>query len=146
MQGLPIGGTRLHLGVILRDQDKSDRVQFIARIVVWLLLLAIAVMTDGPISLRPETTLPANVERIAAWAFLGALFAIGYPKPTFSLVLLLVGAAGLLEFAQLRELGRHGQISDFVVKSAGGVLGLGAVRLAQYFWWKRSLASGRASP
>jgi len=48
------------------------------RFAAWALLVAVAIMTVGPISVRPETPLPVNFERIAAWICLGAMFSESY--------------------------------------------------------------------
>jgi hypothetical protein len=47
------------------------------------------------------------------------------------MLLVLVGAAGLLELAQIEVLQRHGRLSDFFVKAVGGLVGIGSVRALQ---------------
>jgi hypothetical protein len=96
------------------------------RLAAWALLAAVAVMTVGPISLRPETSFPASFERTAAWVCIGAMFAFAHPARGALTVIALVGAAGVLELAQIEALGRHGHVLDFLFKACGVVLGVGA--------------------
>ena len=81
------------------------------RWVAWLLVFAIAVFTLSPIELRPVTEAPANVERFAAFAVIGAAFCLGYPKHRLGILMLLIGIVGLLEVAQNLVPGRHGRLS-----------------------------------
>jgi hypothetical protein len=104
----------------------------ICRFAAWTFLIALAVVTIGPISQRPLTSLPANLERLIAWLCAGIIFAEAYADRLLLLLLLLVGTAGLLEVAQMEVLQRHGRWSDFLVKAAGTVIGIGSVRAMQY--------------
>jgi hypothetical protein len=103
----------------------------VCRFAAWTLLLALAVVTIGPISQRPLTSLPANLERWIAWACTGAVFASAYADRLLLIILLLVGAAGLFELAQIEVLQRHARLTDFLVKAAGGLVGIGSVRAIQ---------------
>jgi len=104
----------------------------VLRFTAWALLAAIAAVTIGPISQRPETWLPVNLERLIAWAGAGVVFATAYVDRLFLILLVLVGAAGLFELAQIETLHRHGRLFDFLVKAAGGLVGIGFVRAVQY--------------
>jgi hypothetical protein len=104
------------------------------RFAAWALLLAVAVMTVGPITLRPETVVfPVNLERLAAWTCLAALFSIAYPGRAALTAMTLIIAAGLLELAQLSAFGRHAEVLDFLFKSLGILIGVGVVRGIGYF-------------
>ena len=61
------------------------------RWVAWLLVCAIAVFTLAPIQFRPVTAAPANLERFAAFAMIGAAFYLGYPKHRLRVLVLLIG-------------------------------------------------------
>jgi hypothetical protein len=93
------------------------------RWVAWLLVLAIAVFTLLPIELRPVTEAPVSLERFAAFGAIGAAFSLGYPKHRLSILLLLLGIAGLLEVAQNYVPGRHGRVPDGLVKTSGALVG-----------------------
>jgi VanZ family protein len=94
------------------------------RRVAWLLLFAIAVFTLAPIELRPVTAAPVSLERLAAFALIGAAFCLGYPKHRLHILVLLVGIVGFLEIAQNYVPGRHGRLQDGVVKASGALLGV----------------------
>jgi VanZ family protein len=103
---------------------------FGARLVGWVLLGAIAVMTLGPIGLRPQTHFPPEFERFAAYVVLGTLFALAYPRRRLWLLgALLIGAAGALEIGQWLAPGRDPHLSDFLFKAAGAVVGLVSLRV-----------------
>lgn len=93
------------------------------RIVAWLVLACIFIVTIGPIDWRPISGEPADVERFGAFFFVGALFALAYPKHWMLVLLLIVGCAGLFELLQRLTPGRHGEILDFLIKAAGALGG-----------------------
>jgi hypothetical protein len=94
------------------------------RWVSWILFAAIAVMTLGPLSVRPTTPLSPDFERFAAFMLLGAAFALAYPHRFYLLGIALVVAAGGLEWAQTFVPGRDGRLEDFLFKAAGVIIGL----------------------
>src|SRR5215217_6769751 len=63
----------------------------VARWAAWLLVGAVAIVTLAPIELRPVTAAPANWERFAAFATMGALFCLGYPHHRLRIVGLVIG-------------------------------------------------------
>lgn len=95
----------------------------LCRWVAWLLVVAIAAFTLSPIELRPTTAAPADWERFAAFAVMGGVFCLGYPKHRLAVVLLLLAIVGLLEVGQNIVSGRHGRLPDGLVKAAGALLG-----------------------
>jgi hypothetical protein len=100
------------------------------RWVAWLLVFAIAIFTLSPLELRPLTAAPANLERFAAFAVIGAAFCLGYPKHRRMILLLLIGIVGLLELAQNLVPSRHGRLPDGLVKASGALLGAACVTFA----------------
>jgi dihydrodipicolinate synthase/N-acetylneuraminate lyase len=101
------------------------------RWMAWLLLLAIALVTVSPIGFRPVTGLPADLERTLAFALVGGAFCLGYPQRRLAILLLVVGAAGVLEAAQNFVPSRHAHMHDAVVKALGAVGGLLAAMLLE---------------
>jgi hypothetical protein len=99
----------------------TTRVLF--RCIGWALAAAIVVFSLSPIGLRPVTAAPADIERLIAFVAMGAAFCVGYPRHRTSIVLLVLGAVGLLEMAQQLVPGRHGAIHDGFVKASGAFLG-----------------------
>src|SRR3954466_5975772 len=104
----------------------------VARIARWIVLtlaVVIAAVTLCPISVRPTTTAPANIERAIAFALLGGTIALGYFRARNLLVgiLLALVFAALLEAGQNFVPGRHGQMHDFLIKALAAILGAVAV-------------------
>jgi VanZ family protein len=100
--------------------------KFVA-VAAWTLLAFIAYATLSPIQVRPTLPTPASVEHFAAFAALGALFSMAYPKRTGLVCILVFGSAALLEIAQLFTPDRHARLADAVQKMAGGACGMIAV-------------------
>jgi hypothetical protein len=98
--------------------------QVLLRISAWTCLFAIAVVTLGPLALRPESGLPPHVERFAAFAIAGTLFAAAYPRYILFAAVIVLGAAVLFELLQLLAPSRHGTVIDASVKLTGGLIGL----------------------
>jgi VanZ family protein len=93
-------------------------------------LAAIAVMTLGPIGLRPQTHFSPNFERLAAYVALGMSFALSYPRRrVWVLGAVLVAVAAVLEIGQSFVPGRDPRLIDFLFKACGAVIGLSAVRI-----------------
>jgi apolipoprotein N-acyltransferase len=98
--------------------------QVLLRVSAWICLALIAVVTLGPLGVRPESGMPPHVERFAAFAVAGALFAAAYPRYIVFAAVIVLGAAVLLELLQLLAPSRHGRLFDAGVKVAGGMVGL----------------------
>lgn len=90
----------------------------------WLSAAALIIVTLGPIWLRPVTEAPAGLERFAAYLAAGALFGLAYPKNTRVIIALIAIYAGVLELGQHLVVGRHGTLSAFAIKAAGGWIGV----------------------
>lgn len=99
-------------------------VQNLLRLSAWLGLLSIALITLGPLELRPISGMSVHIERFAAFAIIGALFAAAYPRYIVFAAGVVLAAAVLFELLQLLTPSRHGQLFDAGVKIAGGVFGL----------------------
>src|SRR3954463_5966801 len=115
------------------------------RWMAWLLLVAVALFTLCPITLRPVTSASADLERALAFALIGGAFCLGYPKHRLVVVLFVIGLSGLLEAAQNLVPSRHGQVHDLIVKVLSAVAGALAAALlerivAQAFSHKRRLS------
>jgi hypothetical protein len=111
------------------------------RIVAWALLLGIVFSTLSPIWLRPESGLPANDERFAAFLVLSFAFTLAYPHRLLRVVLIVAASAIILEALQLVIPTRDARLHDLFVKLAGGGLGAGLGVLV--LWAVRRRARGR---
>jgi hypothetical protein len=99
----------------------------------WAYLAFIAYATLSPIQLRPVVA-AAVIEHVGAFAVVGGLFCLAYPRHMIFVCLIVLGSAVLLEFAQTLTPDRHGRVLDALEKLAGGALGVCAGRVALYLW------------
>jgi VanZ family protein len=95
----------------------------VSRLAALLLLAIITFATLSPIQLRPHLG-EANVERALAYVLLGLALALGFPSRVTQSVLFVCTVAGVLEFLQLYDPGRHARVADALVKAAAGVAGI----------------------
>jgi hypothetical protein len=95
----------------------------------WAILAFVIFVTLSPIGLRPHVE-NVSVERFGAFAFVGLLFGLAYPKRLWLVLCFVVGTAFVLEALQHLTPDRHGHVSDAVVKFVGGAVGVGAASLA----------------
>jgi hypothetical protein len=105
----------------------SETIQILeppCRILAWLCLAAIAVVTVGPLNWRPESGLSPQIERFAAFALVGLLFSAAYSRHILIAAAIVIGAAIVFELLQLIEPSRHGRIFDAAVKIVGSMTGL----------------------
>jgi VanZ family protein len=103
--------------------------QKLITVIAWVLLAFIAVATLSPIQDRPTLPTSSNFEHVAAFAVLGILFCLAYPRHTILAAIIVLGSAALLESLQLLTPDRHGRLLDVVGKMAGGGLGIAAGRV-----------------
>ena len=96
----------------------------VLRVAAWLSLLAICVVTVGPIWMPPVSHLPLQIERFSAFLIVGTLFGIGYPKRLVLIAVIVVVSAASFELAQHLIPARHGTWAGFLAKAAGGGLGV----------------------
>ena len=138
----PLGRTRATDGVLMGTGAGDNRTAIIyiaamisrvCRWLAWPLLVAIIYVTVSPIGLRPVTPAPADLERFVAYAALGDVFCLGYPKHRLLALVSLVALAGALEALQHLVPTRHGRISDAAVK---------ALEAVQASWWHSVLRPG----
>src|SRR4051812_18998858 len=94
------------------------------QILAWLLLLALAIVTVGPIRLRPETGLSPQLERTVGLLIVGFVFGLAFPRRILLVALLLFTSTALFEALQNFEPPRPGRVIDLAVKLIGAALGL----------------------
>jgi VanZ family protein len=100
----------------------------LARALAWSLATAIVVLSVVPPTLRPETTLPHDLEHVTIFWATGIAFALGYSL-TPLLASALVVFSGGVEIVQMFMPGRHARLSDFIVDALASVIGLITVSL-----------------
>lgn len=107
--------------------------QKLITVAAWVLLAFIAYATISPIQNRPTLPMSTSFEHLAAFAVLGALFCLAYPRHIALVCLIVLGSAVVLEIMQLLTSDRHGRIQDATEKMAGGAMGFVAGRVILYF-------------
>ncbi|MEJ0078882.1 MAG: VanZ family protein [Alphaproteobacteria bacterium] len=93
------------------------------RVIAWISVGAIVVLSLVSPSLRPVTILPHNLEHLAIFAITGLALGLGYPGHLWRHAALLVVFAGAIELAQFVTPGRHPRLIDFVVDAASACAG-----------------------
>jgi VanZ family protein len=111
----------------------------VTTIAAWALLALIAFATISPIQDRPTLATSPSIEHVAAFAVLGVLFCISYPRQFALVCLIVIGSAILLEFAQLLTPDRHGRVDDALKKIGGGAAGIVIGRAVFYLARKKRL-------
>jgi VanZ family protein len=99
----------------------------------WTSLAFIAYATLSPLNERPpefETDLFSHLDHYLAFAIAGSLFGLAYPRRMFSVCILVLGSAVILELLQLLTPDRHARVIDAVRKIIGGTIGISFARLA----------------
>ena len=97
-----------------------------ARIVAWLLTLAILVLSVGPASLRPQTGIPHDVEHFAIFVATGFAFGLGYARRYAVVAIVMLIFAGAIETAQLFVPGRYALLTDFFLDTLALFYGVAA--------------------
>jgi VanZ family protein len=125
------------------SKDEKPRVQHkLASVAAWAWLAFIGFATLSPAHLRPELTAtePAAIvmlEHVGAFAVLGILFSVGYPRRSALVLMIVFGSAVLLEFAQIAIPGRDARLVDAAEKLAGGGFGVATCYLASLVGLRR---------
>ncbi|WP_426442371.1 VanZ family protein [Bradyrhizobium genosp. P] len=117
-------------------------------VAAWALLAFIVYITISPLVDRPRLTSSASFEHVAAFAALGALFFLAYPRHIVLVCLIVIGSAVLLERMQLLTPDRHARLHDAIEKIAGGAAGMVAaqmvlLRAKASGWFKTGTNRGR---
>lgn len=107
--------------------------QKLLKFAAWAALCVIAYSTLSPLGDRPILLPSLKLEHLAAFAVLGTLFCLAYPRRTLAVVLIVLGSAALLELLQLLTPDRHARTLDALQKMAGGAAGVFAGRAVLRF-------------
>lgn len=90
----------------------------------WTAFVLIVFVTISPIDMRPSITADSNIERFVAFALLGLLFGLAYPRRLMIDASFIIAAAGALEIFQMITRDRHARAVEALVKAAGGSFGV----------------------
>lgn len=112
----------------------------LARLLAWTLVAALVFVTLAPIGLRPVVVPSANAERALAYALLGFLMALAYPRHRLLALGLGVAMAAGLEIGQVLTVDRHGRVPDFLVKATAAGFGVLAAHVLVVVQGRRARA------
>ena len=106
---------------------------------VFLIYATLSPLSERPELTRNETVLSVIVERVGAYALLGGLFMVAYPRRIMLVCLLVLGGAIALESLQNLVPDRDARIVDALEKLAGGIIGIGsAAAILAYYSLRRT--------
>jgi VanZ family protein len=110
--------------------------QVLARLVAWIGVCAIVVLSIVPAEDRPVanhwiTWIGQNSEHFIAFALVAGAFTIGYQIKLLQLLLMAFVFCGGIELAQIPFPTRHARISDFVVDLLGSFIAILCVTCAR---------------
>ena len=98
----------------------------------------------APILMRPEMKVYAFYEHVIAFAVVGSLFSLAYPRHAIFVGCLVIGGAALLEILQTLTPDRHGTLIDALQKIAGGATGILLTRILIHFRSKKTISSTKS--
>ena len=98
----------------------------LSRLIGWLGVLAVAIVSLLPGELRPHTGTSGSLEHFVAYSSVAAILTFAYQEVRAKLVIFcgLCVCAGLFEVLQTWVPGRSGDILDWSISSAGALAGL----------------------
>ena len=124
-------------------------------ITAWIAILVIAFATLtrvgfvysiyfklAPILMGMKMRSYTHFEHVLAFALLGALFTVAYPRRLLLVFCVVCGGAVVLELAQTLTPDRHGTLIDALEKMAGGATGIMLTKIVQRQWLRKSTLPG----
>lgn len=113
---------------------------WIARLVAWLAIVALAVASWTPGEEMVRTGLNTRLEHVIAYLLAASAFMFAYPnQKAWQVGLAFVTYAGILELGQLIVPGRHAAVLDWTAGTIGALAGCGL-----WAGWRVSNLSRRA--
>ena len=103
----------------------------LARILAWIGILTIVVLSVVPATERPVTEFRPQFEHFTAFALVGGAFAIAYDLSFGRLVILALLFCGAIELLQVPLPTRHARVSDFIIDFVGACFAFGLVRVGK---------------
>src|SRR3954453_12676172 len=107
----------------------------VVQVAAWLCVVLTAYLSLIPSAVEVRTEMPGQLEHVMAYFGTSLLFALGYPRKLWLIVLGLVAYASLLEGLQSFSPGRTPSLLDASASWLGVVLGVAAVSLSGR-WFK----------
>jgi VanZ family protein len=114
----------------------SGHYQIPARILAWVGILAIVVLSVVPATERPVTTVGPQLEHFAAFALTAGMFAIAYDLSFGRLALCALVFCGGIELLQMPLPTRHARVSDFLIDFVTSCFAFGVVMIGKKIFAK----------
>jgi VanZ family protein len=105
---------------------------------IFVIYATLSSLSERPELASSETVLSVIVERVGAYALLGGLFKLAYPRRFMLVCLLVLGSAIALESLQNLVPGRDARIVDALEKLAGGIVGIGSAAILAHHSLRRT--------
>jgi hypothetical protein len=104
------------------------------RVLAWILIAGLVILTIVPASERPVTGVEHNYEHFLAFGLTGLVYALAYPKRLVILLTQGVVFALALELLQIPLPSRHARLGDFAVDALAGCGGMVVAYLSKRVW------------
>lgn len=99
----------------------------ILRVISWLIIFGLVILTIVPAKDRPVTDLQHDVEHFLAFLLAGTTFGLAYARSLGVNFLRAIMFALVLELSQIPLTTRHARVEDFVVDAVAACLGIAIV-------------------
>ena len=109
----------------------------LARIAAVATILLVVVLTLGPVSLRSMSPIDPMFDRALAYAVIGFLLVLSFPRHPWRVVVGVLVLIVALEAAQGFRPDRHGRVPDVVEKTVGAGFGVAAATGALWMLRRR---------
>lgn len=124
MRSLPAAGATIQRDETQRLSGIETTLRWIATVIGWSAVAAIAFVTLAPIESRPHFPgSDPDIERFLAFLLLSGALSLAYPRRFALVIVLAIGFVIGLEAAQFFEPTRHGRPHDAIVKVLGVMAG-----------------------
>ena len=110
----------------------------LARIAAAAAILLVVVLTLGPVGLRSMSPVDPIFDRALAYAVIGFLLIVSFPRHPWRVILGVLALIALLEAGQGFRADRHGRVPDVIEKAVGAGFGIAAA--AGTLWMLRRRA------
>lgn len=119
--------------------------KIVARVLAWIGIAAIVVLSVVPAAYRPVTGAGQVVEHFTSYALVAGAFAIGYRLSLTHLLLLALFFCCLVELMQVPWPTRHARIDDLLIDVIGAGSGIGLAILGSKLFDPRTGRAQRRS-
>ena len=110
----------------------------LARVAAFAAILLVAFLTLGPVGVRSMSPVDPMFDRALAYAVIGFLLILSFPRHPWRVVIGVLALIVLLEAAQGFRPDRHGRVPDVIEKTVGAGFGIAAATGALWMLRRRA--------